>query len=211
MRGLLLLLICCLFSSFAVAQQTTRDPLQAKELTPEERIEEMLGEKKDDLQTLQDYTDAFYNNCVNTQHAILGGKDLAFMCRCASTKFSQEMSVEQIQEIQKGTPEGQYQNIRMLSFVYQPCLEAPIYAMITKSCISNPQNKYLMKHPEATCACLGANVAGGIKEAAPIYIEAVAGGQYQDVGPLDLLVNIKEFESKYEHFSKRCVKKFEKR
>ena len=211
MRGLFILLICCLFTQFSYAQGTVSNPLQESELTPEEQIEEMLGAETEKPRNIKDYTDAFYENCASSQHSIMSGKDLAFLCRCAATKFSQEMTVENIEEIQKGTSEGSFQKLRLLNFVYQPCIEAPLYAMISKSCISNKKNRYLMQYPEATCACVASGVARKIKDAAPQFIQGYAKGGYQDRPPLELLIGRSEFERNYTHFSKLCVRKFEKR
>ena len=212
MRGLFVLLICCLFAQLSYAQGTVSDPLQESEMTSEEQIEQMLDGPKGELETLKSYTDAFYNNCAETKHPIVGGGDLAFLCRCASAKFAKEMSVENIKEIQKGTLEGDFQKLRLLNFVYAPCLEGPIFLMIKKSCLNNQKNRYLMNNPEFTCGCVAKGVTNEtITKASPKYIEGFAKGVYQDVPPLELLVNTQTFERNYRHFSKYCVKKFEKR
>ena len=172
----------------------------------------MLSEDKGQLETLKSYTDAFYNNCAEANHPIVGGGDLAFLCRCASAKFAKEMSVENIKEIQKGTTEGNFQKLRLLNFVYAPCLEGPIFLMIKKSCLNNKKNRYLMQYPEATCGCVAKHVTNEtITKAAPKYIEGYAKGAYQDVPPLELLINTPAFERNYKHISKECVRKYEKR
>jgi len=196
------------FAPFAFAQDIFLKPNKSQE----EVIDKLLQDevKPEALKTANDYANQYFQNCLQTDHPYLKGKDLELLCGCTSAKFSEVMTPQNVQAMQHNTPEGQHQRNRVLMFVYAPCIEYPTRAMILSECLSKPQTQHLMKNPSSTCKCLADGVAEDMAELAPQYIESSIRRNPENLDPLGLLMNSEAFEKRSIYHSRLCLSKHER-
>lgn len=180
---------------------------------PEARteIEELLGtaKPKKEPQSIQDFANLHYLNCTQTQHPILAGEDLERACACTKDKFRENMDLNQIREMQNNTKEGQYQQSRMLLFVYAPCIKFPLQMMLSIQCMNNTKNKYLMKNQPNTCGCIATRVSKAATDLIPQYIETAIKLRIDLSRPFDILVRPVHIDSYLSSHTSQCLREFE--
>lgn len=151
------------------------------------------------------FANAYYQNCTKKEHPIIKGEDLQMLCACTAAKIPDVMNVEQMEALQTNTSEGQYQRNRMLMFVYTPCIEYPVVALVKDSCMNNPKIKTNMSEYKKVCSCLADHMAEFVSTQAPKTIEAALKRDPRDIDPLALLVNGEAFERQSAIHMKECL------
>lgn len=159
--------------------------------------------------TIEDFANRYYSNCVAQDHPFLRGEDVKLLCGCTSAKIPENMTVQQMRDMQDNTQEGQTQRARMLMFVYTPCISYPTRALVNDQCINNPEIKSTLKHYQDVCRCLGDSMADYMDERAPDAMEAALTRNMTDVDPLRTLMESKGFEKYSSFYMKKCVEKHE--
>lgn len=154
-----------------------------------------------------DYANAYYGNCVKQEHPILKGEDLKLLCGCTSVKFAENMTPEQVRAMREDSAAGQQQRNRLLIFVYAPCMQTPIRALILDECMKSTPNKFMMKDQPATCKCLADGVSADLQKEAPRMIEESIRTNPQAIDPLATLLNSRAFENRQKYHSKVCIQK----
>mgnify|MGYP001798203450 CR=1 FL=1 len=122
-----------------------QDVLELLDQAPKQEEQKTVPEP----QTINDFANQYYGDCVKQGHPILRGVDLELMCGCASAQISENMTVQQMQERLENTEAGQQQRSRMLLFVYTPCIQYPIKSYTHRQCVNDPEIKFSMKYYEA--------------------------------------------------------------
>lgn len=197
-------------------------------VTPEQREELNLNELKQDYgapyeldqpsveqapdaapsppsQTIEDYANGYFQNCMKQDHPILKAQDLKQFCSCTSAQIPDVLSAEEFRNSLTDTSEGRFQQQRIKLFVYAPCMAYPARALVLDNCINNAQ-----QIPNATkvCPCL----ADGIRD----YV-LVEGGQLierytkdprtKDLDPIAALMNSPHMEMQNKYLTTVCVGK----
>lgn len=183
-------------------------PARRSSQPTQEELEQLLGQRSAPTappQNVQEYANRYYKNCLAQQNDVLKGENLELLCACTAAKFTENMTMEQINAIDSGSQEGIYQRNRILMFVYAPCIEYPTRALILDQCLNDTKNQYTMKNQGKTCTCLADGVAGDLKEQAPEVIKNALALNPKDLDPLALLMNSSAFESRFRSHSLRCL------
>ncbi len=168
-------------------------------------VEALQAEPK--AQTINDFANAYYKNCMKQQDPILQGESLGMMCACTAAKVSDTMSVKNMQAMQNNDAEGKLQRSRMLMFVYTPCIEYPTQALITNQCLNNEGVRSSMKNYQRVCECLGDGMAKFMREKAPKYIEAAIRRNQNDLDPLKHLMQSRVFDEQSQYHMRSCINK----
>ncbi len=194
-----------------------KEPVQAP-LEPQEReILELLDEAPEitdtvpekEPQTINDFANQYYKNCLRQDHPILKGESLEMMCGCTSAQIPDNMTVKQMKDMQENTADGQHQRSRMLLFVYTPCIQYPTKALIHDKCVNNPEVQTSMKHYKKVCECLSDGMAQFMKEKAPKYIQSSLHRNSADMDPLRTLMESRVFEEQSQYHMRKCVQTHE--
>lgn len=218
MRLLLCLLIALhiTFPAFAdsiYVRKNKEQPTAQNQYEAERELDQLLKQEERKQartpQTMEGYANDYYKNCLAQKHPVLQGDDLKLLCGCTSAKFSENMTLEQVQAMQTDSKEGLYQRNRMMMFVYAPCIEFPTRALVMHQCINDTKVRYTMKNPSKTCVCLADGVAKDMKERAPEVIKNALVLNPKDLDPLALLLNSSAYENRTIYHTKACIQKYE--
>ncbi|MCC6597300.1 MAG: hypothetical protein IT559_00735 [Alphaproteobacteria bacterium] len=159
--------------------------------------------------TIDDFANRYYANCQAQQHPLLQGKNLELLCGCTASRLPEVMSVEQVQQMQEDSEEGQYQRNRMLLFVYAPCIEYPTRALILDQCLGDPQVQAGMKNFKTVCSCLADEMAAFMKEHAPGTIRNALRANQKDIDPLSTLLQSSAFDAASKSKMTECIALYE--
>ena len=160
-------------------------------------------------QTINEYANLYYKNCVQQDHPILKGEPLELQCGCVSAQIPQNMTVKQMREMEENTTEGNLQRSRMMLFVYMPCTEYSMKAITQNKCLNDPDIKSRMKYYRRVCECISDEMAQFMKNEAPKRIESAMRRGGTDIDPLVTIMGYPVFEEKSQHYKRKCVERHE--
>ncbi|USO06346.1 MAG: hypothetical protein H6859_03930 [Rhodospirillales bacterium] len=158
-------------------------------------------------QTINEFANAYYKNCMNKQHPVLDSENLQTLCACTAAKIPGVMSVKDMRAMQNDDDEGRLQRSRMLLFVYTPCIEYPTRALIINQCLNTPDVQNTIKNYQRVCTCLGDGMAQFMREKAPKYVEVALNRNPDTLDPLGMLMKSKAYEQESRYYLQRCIQK----
>ena len=181
--------------------------------SPNEEVLELLDEAppveepQPEPKTINDFSNAFYRNCLKQQHPLLKEDGLKMMCACTAAQIPATMSVENMRAMQNNDAEGKLQRSRMIMFVYTPCIEYPTKALILDQCLGNEEIRSTMKNHQKVCECLGENMGKFMREEAPKYVQKALRRNPDNLDPLGMMLQSPLYDERSRHFMQRCVYK----
>lgn len=161
-------------------------------------------------QTIKDYANLYYKNCIKQDHPILKGESLDVLCSCTAAQIPDVMTMQQWKAaVSDAGSEGQHQRNRMLMFIYTPCVKYPARALVLDSCVNNESVRATIRRYPKVCACVADKMAEFIDKNASTTLERSLSRNSQDTDPLRSLLESPAFENHERFVMSRCAKTHE--
>lgn len=158
-----------------------------------------------DPETLEDFANQYYFNCIERDDHLLDEESLQILCGCASAKIIEVMGLQDMKVLGDKTSEGELQRSRMLFFVYTPCFEPAIKALVHKQCINNDKVKSGLKYYKKICACSSDGMADFMRERAPDYMGGSLRRRDAHKEPLRALMESRAYEEQSRYYMNKCI------
>ncbi len=108
------------------------------------------------------------------------------------------MSVEELRDIGKDSPEGRAVLNKVIVQVNAPCSEFPISAMIQKECLAGG-------NPARVCGCLSVGIGKFLSQKSGAWLEEVLGKNPNNVNPMAPIYENPEFKAAQQQIGMSCA------
>ena len=81
----------------------------------------------------------YYNNCMTKSDPRLTPQSQKELCACTVVKMMEAMTVEELMVMSQESQDGRLMLNKMLTQVYAPCMEYPVYDLVEDNCIKDPK------------------------------------------------------------------------
>ncbi|MBU0858395.1 MAG: hypothetical protein KJ667_00505 [Alphaproteobacteria bacterium] len=122
------------------------------------------------------YANQYYNRCAIQRTPGISGAAQDETCMCHTVHMVEHLRTEELQLMGTGKGPVSVNNKRLFTQVYAPCMEFVVSEIEEKACYDVTRVKDAVRTKEqyeATCMCVGQNIARSLRETASIQMEAM--------------------------------------
>jgi hypothetical protein len=196
--SLLLLILCAAPQAKAEQKLFKADPRDAH----------VLNSPQSQPQTVKDYANLYYRNCMAANTTKSMKEYVATQCACTAFKIPEAMTLEDLHALFDANNKDSYYFSRLMALAYAPCLEISVHDFAYDGCIANVEHQKMRKKPQF-CEC----VAGALGQDMSKFGETQIPG-YQRKGydlqkvpdnPFPYVINSQNFQTKSKYNTSRCL------
>ena len=175
----------------------------------------LLGDTSvlDSLQSVSDYANLFYSNCVNINPDKNMDEYVEAQCACAAAKMSGVLSLAETRTMFDPRTTDFYPFTRFMVLAYNECLPDTMRDIVYDNCLSNPFGGRKMRARGKTCACIAAGMKEHVKEFGQYLVPGNTGDVFDPrlmpANPLVSVMGNGGFQIKSEYFETSCLQREE--
>lgn len=202
MRIFLVVLLLTLGTAGTAAAETARDLFTL----PQKNI--LLADPKDVMDSVQDYANIYYTNCIKAEADSTLKEYAAMQCACAASAMPEIMTMADTQKLFDPKNKDDAPFTRFMTLGYGPCLEQTIPKYTYDACFTSPGMKKLV-HRHKICQCMSKGMGEVmVKYANSLLPGAKVYGYDIDRATDDMLsyaITQRTFETQADYYNTTCM------
>jgi hypothetical protein len=198
-----------LLAAFAVLIQ----PAYAQDILREHRNDDPAAKLLDKHggvpQTVTEYANIYFKNCHDANKETQLDEYVVTQCACTASKLPEFMELKNMRSLFTKTPEGDFQQGRVMMLAYMPCLYESINEFVFDSCYYSNDMRKKMNNPRGICECYSHKMGDYFASKAEFFVPGMAREGYDAskavANPLAHIIGSRDFERQSRWQFEQCV------